>query len=45
MNVVKKLYTDGRVEEVKERMTLEQMQKFVGGFILNNAARLPRTAL
>lgn len=33
MNVVKKIYTDGRIEDCKEKMTLEQMQKFVGGYI------------
>lgn len=33
MNVVKKLYADGRSEEVSEKMSLEQMQEFVGGYI------------
>jgi len=31
--VVRKFYTDGRVENVKEKMTLEEMQDFVGGYI------------
>lgn len=31
--VVKKLYANGRIEDVNEEMTLRQMQKFVGGYI------------
>jgi Domain of unknown function (DUF3846) len=32
-NVVKKIYADGTVEEGEWKMTLEEMQKFVGGWI------------
>ena len=31
--VVRKYFVDGRVEEVDEGMTLDDMQKFVGGYI------------
>jgi hypothetical protein len=33
MNIVKKIYADGRTEEVNRKMTLEEMQAFVGGYI------------
>lgn len=33
MNVVKKIYTNGRIEDVVEKMKLKQMQEFVGGYI------------
>ena len=45
MNVVKKLYTDGRIEEVNEKMTLEELQKFVGGFIEQVRSSVPHRAL
>lgn len=32
-SIVKKMYADGRVEDVEEEMNLEQMQEFVGGYI------------
>ena len=31
--VVRKLYADGRVEEATAKMTLKEMQEFVGGYI------------
>lgn len=30
-NVVSKIHTDGRVEEINRPMTLSEMQEFVGG--------------
>ena len=33
MNIVKKIYADGRIEDCDQKMTLEEMQKFVGGYI------------
>lgn len=45
MNVIKKLYTDGRTEDGEWKMSLEEMQKFVGGYIEQVASRLPHRAL
>jgi len=45
MNVVRKLYTDGRIEEVNEKMSLEQLQGFVGGYIEQVASLIPHRAL
>ncbi len=33
VQVVKKFYTDGKVEDVSEQMDLAEMQAFVGGYI------------
>lgn len=33
MNVVMKIYVDGRLEPVNQKWTLAQMQAFVGGYI------------
>jgi hypothetical protein len=33
MNVVKKIYADGRIEEGNWKMSLEELQQFVGGYI------------
>lgn len=33
MKVIKKIYADGRIEEGKWDMELEEMQEFVGGYI------------
>jgi hypothetical protein len=41
----KKLYTNGTAEEGEWRMTLEQMQKFVGGYIEQVASNIPHRAL
>lgn len=45
MNVVKKIYTDGRTEEVSETMSLEQLQSFIGGYIEQVASNVPHRAL
>ena len=45
MNVVKKIYTDGRVEEVSEKMGLDELQKFVGGYIEMVPTTIPHRAL
>jgi Domain of unknown function (DUF3846) len=45
MNVVQKLPLDGPVEAVSEKMTLEQMQQFVGGDIELVRTRLAHRAL
>lgn len=44
-NVVKKIYSDGREEDVQEEMSLDQMQKFVGGYIEMVPSNLPHRAL
>lgn len=44
-NVVAKLYADGRVERGEWKMTLSQMQEFVGGYIAITAAKERRRAL
>ena len=31
--VVKKFFTDGRIEDVNAELSLEEMQEFVGGYI------------
>lgn len=45
INVVKRFYTNGEVEEVSEKMTLAEAQAFVGGDIEYVRTRLPRRAL
>lgn len=45
MNVVKKLFTDGRSEDVAEKMSLTQMHAFVGGYIEMVKSNIPRRAL
>jgi uncharacterized protein DUF3846 len=45
MNVVKKIYTDGRVEDVDQKMDLAQLQKFVGGYIEMVPSNVPHRAL
>lgn len=44
-NVVAKIHTDGRVEEVNRPMTLKEMQEFVGGYIEMVSCNLPHRAL
>lgn len=44
-NVVRKLYPDGRVEQVAEAWTLAQLQAFVGGYIEFVKANVPHRAL
>lgn len=45
MKVVKKLWADGRAEDCNEKMTLEQMQEFVGGYIEFVASAMSRRHL
>lgn len=45
MNVVKKIYTDGRVEEVDQKMNLQQLQSFVGGYIEMVPSKLSHRSL
>ncbi len=45
VNVVKKMYADGRVEEGDWKMTLDEMQRFVGGYIQMVPTRTARRAL
>lgn len=45
MNVVKKLYADGRSEDGMWKMSLEELQKFVGGYIELVRSSVPRRAL
>ncbi|HNC58656.1 MAG TPA: DUF3846 domain-containing protein [Leptospiraceae bacterium] len=33
MPVIKKIYADGTEEDCREKMSLEEMQEFVGGYI------------
>lgn len=33
MNVVKKIYSDGREEEVNQKWDLKMLQEFVGGYV------------
>lgn len=44
-NVVAKIHTDGRVEEIDRPMTLSEMQEFVGGYIEMVPSHLPHRAL
>lgn len=44
-NVVKKIYTNGHVEDVDEKMTLTQLQKFVGGYIEMVPSNTPHRSL
>jgi len=46
-NVVKKLYTDGRIEEIDppQKWNLVQLQKFVGGYIEEVPTSLPHRTL
>lgn len=43
--VVRKLWADGRTEEVEQEMTLQEMQAFVGGSIEMVGSNLPHRAL
>lgn len=45
MNIVKKIYIDGRIEEGTWKMTLEEMQKFVGGLIEICPSNIPHRCL
>lgn len=45
MNVVAKLYADGRTEECNVRMSLQELQEFVGGNIEMVRCRLYHRAL
>lgn len=45
MNVVSKLYADGRVEPVNKKWTLARMQAFVGGYIERVACTVAHRAL
>ncbi len=44
-NVTQKLYTDGRIEDVEIKMSLEQLQQFVGGYIEMVPTKNPRRSL
>lgn len=44
-NVVRKIYSDGRVEEVLQKMDLAQMQAFVGGYIEMVPTKIPHRSL
>lgn len=44
-NVVKKFYTDGRTEEGEWKMSLKDMQEFVGGYIEQVKSNQPHRAL
>lgn len=44
-NIVKKFYTNGEVEDVNEKMTLAEMQAFVGGDIEFVRTRVSRRSL
>lgn len=44
-HVVRKLYADGRIENVEEDMSLQQLQAFVGGYIEFVATVIPHRAL
>lgn len=41
MKAIKKFYSDGRVEEGRWEMSLEQMQEFVGGYIEMRKSTIP----
>lgn len=43
--IIQKLYADGRIVDCNERMTLKQMQEFVGGYIELCASKLPGKTL
>lgn len=43
--VVKKFYTDGRVEEGEWKMELREMQEFVGGYIEQVPTTIPNRLL
>lgn len=43
--VFKKFYTDGRVEEGDWKMELEEMQKFVGGYVEMVPTTIPHRVL
>jgi hypothetical protein len=45
MQVVQKLYQDGRVEDCAARLTLEELQGFVGGDIELVACRIAHRSL
>ncbi len=45
MNVVSKIYVDGRIEPVNKKWTLAQMQAFVGGYIERVACTVAHRAL
>lgn len=45
MKVTRKIYTDGRVEEVMQEMTLAQAQQFVGGYIEMVPSKLAHRSL
>lgn len=45
MNVVKKYYADGRIENCSEKMNLAQLQAFVGGYIEMVPSILPHRSL
>ena len=45
INVVRKIYANGKVEDVDEKMTLEQVQKFVGGLIEYTDSTIPHRSL
>ena len=45
MNVVSKVYADGRIEPVNKPWTLAQMQAFVGGYIERVPCTLAHRAL
>jgi len=45
MTVIRKIYTDGKSEEGEWKMSLEQMQKFVGGYIEQVRSNIPHRAL
>lgn len=44
-NVVRKIYVDGTVEDVQEKMTLDELQEFVGGYIEFVPTTIPHRAL
>lgn len=45
MTVVQKLYADGRIEDCNQKMTLAEMQAFVGGYIEPCPCSIPRRQL
>jgi len=45
MNVTKKIYTDGREEDIDQKWTLKQLQDFVGGYIEMVPSNKPRRSL
>lgn len=45
MKVTKKIYTDGREEDIEEKWSLVQLQEFVGGYIEMVPSNVPHRAL